>query len=103
MPRHPSTRRDWLYRITLGTLAIATIGLAAPALAQTKTQAPPEKSTEPAPRPGTWMKTHERYLERVKQGRADVVFLGDSITAGWGDDGRKGNGQEVWKRLYSPR
>jgi beta-glucosidase len=109
MPRHPSTRRDWLYRITLGTLAITTIGpgglalAPAPALAQTKTQTPPEKTTEPVPRPGTWMKTHERYLERVKQGRADLVFLGDSITAGWGDDGRKGNGQEVWKRLYSPR
>jgi beta-glucosidase len=77
------------------------------ALAQTKTEAkpkaPPEKATEPVPRAGTWMKTHDRYLERVKQGSADLVFLGDSITAGWGDVNRKGNGQEVWKRLYAPR
>jgi beta-glucosidase len=99
------TRREWLYRIVLGILAIATGSPAA--LAQTKTetkpQAPPEKATEAAPRPGGWMKTHERYLERIKQGNVDLVFLGDSITAGWGENDRKGNGQEAWKRLYAPR
>jgi beta-glucosidase len=101
MRHSPSNRRDWSWRIALATLAIVAIAQAAPA--QTKTQAPPEKTTEPAPRTGSWMKTHERYLQRVQQGNIDLVFLGDSITQGWGDEDRKGNGQEAWRRLYTPR
>jgi beta-glucosidase len=69
---------------------------------QTKTQpqpkpaAPPEKTTEPAPRQGKWMTTHESYLERARQGNIDLLFLGDSITAGWRNN-------SVWQRFYTPR
>jgi lysophospholipase L1-like esterase len=101
MQRDMSIRRKWLFPIALGTLAIiVTVGPAA--RAQTKTEAkpkaPPEKATEPAPRPGNWMKTHERYVERAKEGKIDLLFLGDSITAGW-----NGGGKEVWNRTYGPR
>ena len=105
MRRKVSSRRDWLFRIALGALAIVALGPVAGAQTKTETKpkAPPEKATEPAPRPGNWVKTHERYVERAKQGGIDLLFLGDSITAGWGDSDRKGNGQEVWKSLYEPR
>jgi lysophospholipase L1-like esterase len=43
-----------------------------------------------------WLDVHRRHVERAKQGRVDLLFLGDSITQGW-------NGNEVWKRLYEPR
>jgi lysophospholipase L1-like esterase len=42
-----------------------------------------------------FMQKHEEFLQREKQ-PATVLFLGDSITAGWA-----GGGKEVWKR-YDP-
>ena len=51
---------------------------------------------EPAPREGGWMKMHEAFLERTKQGPVDLLFLGDSITQGWGNNA-------TWQRHYGPR
>lgn len=50
----------------------------------------------PVPRDEGWMKRHRQFLERAKQGNVDLLFLGDSITQGWGDN-------DVWKRFYGPR
>jgi beta-glucosidase len=35
---------------------------------------------------------------RVKQGKVDLVFIGDSITQGW-----EGEGKDVWAKFYTPR
>lgn len=42
----------------------------------------------------------EELTERVKAsaGRADLIFIGDSITQGW-----EGSGKEVWAKYYAPR
>lgn len=32
-----------------------------------------------------WLGMHRGFVERAKRGRADIVFLGDSLTMGWGD------------------
>jgi lysophospholipase L1-like esterase len=101
MPQDTSTRRNWLFRIVLGALMVL---MTVPgALAQTKTEtkpkAPPEKATEPVPRAGAWMKNHERFLARAKEGNIDLLFLGDSITAGWSGK----NGKEIWDRAFGPR
>ncbi len=47
-----------------------------------------------------WMKHHENLLKQTMDHKDDikVVFLGDSITAGW-----LGNGKEVWNKYYVPR
>lgn len=66
---------------------------AAPAAAPTT----PE-TVVPVPRDGNWMKRHEAMNARVKQGDVDLVFIGDSITAGW-----EGAGKEVWAKYYGPR
>lgn len=58
---------------------------------------PPAPATVPATRPGTWMKQHEKFLERGKQGDMDLLFLGDSITAGWN------SAKDVWSQAYAPR
>ena len=51
----------------------------------------------PEPRPGPWVRQHEGFLERAKKGDVDLLFLGDSITAGW-------NGAApIWSRYYGPR
>jgi lysophospholipase L1-like esterase len=44
-----------------------------------------------------WKKRHERCRTTTTQYRADVAFLGDSITEGWEEDGRA-----VWDREIAP-
>jgi lysophospholipase L1-like esterase len=44
-----------------------------------------------------WRQLHAGHLDRTKTGGADVVFLGDSITQGWG-----GAGAKVWKARFEP-
>ena len=45
-----------------------------------------------------WMPQHERNVARVRQGPVDLLMIGDSITQGWLDEGRR-----VWERYYIPR
>ncbi|MDO9120133.1 MAG: platelet-activating factor acetylhydrolase IB subunit [Nitrospira sp.] len=53
----------------------------------------------PAPQTaGWWMPQHERNVARVRQGGVDLLMIGDSITQGWGDEGRR-----VWERYYAHR
>lgn len=64
-------------------------------------QAPPRSTeggtaTEPVERPGSAATLHEQFLARGKKGNIDLLFLGDSITQGWGEN-------DVWKRYYGPR
>ena len=54
----------------------------------------------PTPRmaPTNWVARHEGFLAEARQGRFDVVFIGDSITDGW-----RTRGREVWNKFYAPR
>ena len=70
---------------------------ASPAPAAQRATPPPAPATVPAPRTGAWVKQHEAFLERGKKGDVDLLFLGDSITAGWV------NAKDVWARYYAPR
>lgn len=45
---------------------------------------------------------HEQNLQAARQGLADVVFLGDSITDNWGDAGRPSIGTAVWMQQMDP-
>jgi len=62
-----------------------------------------ENPSEPAPRTkeygwmsvNTWKGKHDAFLKRVKEGPIDLLFLGDSITEGWGNN-------EAWKKNYVP-
>jgi len=44
-----------------------------------------------------WDQMHDGIVKRGKDGKVDVVFLGDSITEGWG-----GAGRAVWEKNYTP-
>ena len=65
--------------------------------------APQESSTEPAARKkeypwmsvATWTGKHEAFLKRAKEGKIDLLFVGDSITEGWGNNA-------VWQKTYGP-
>ncbi len=54
-----------------------------------------------APIPQTdawWIAQHEHALARIRQGNIDLVMIGDSITQGWGNEGRR-----VWDTYYGHR
>jgi lysophospholipase L1-like esterase len=53
---------------------------------------------EPRSAPTNWVARHEGFLAEAKQGKFDLVFIGDSITDGWRNGGRK-----VWNHYYAPR
>ena len=63
-----------------------------------------ENAWEPAPRvreyswmsTAAWKQRHEKHVLRAKEGNCDLLFVGDSITEGWG-------GNAVWKKHFAPR
>jgi beta-glucosidase len=80
--------------IMRGILPMAMIGtIVAAGLAQQATQ---NSAVDPAPRPDKgWQDRHSKFLERIKQGNANVLFIGDSITQGW-----EGAGKGVWAEEF---
>lgn len=55
-------------------------------------------ATNPVPRDPKWVGRHEGFVEIAKQGKIDLLFLGDSITDGW-----RGRGVNVWNKYYAPQ
>ena len=58
--------------------------------------AAPNYAVQPVLHPGT-EKRHESFNVISKQGEAQLVFLGDSITHGW-----EGKGKAVWAKDWAP-
>ena len=53
----------------------------------------------PVPQTAPWWTTrHEQILERIRQGKVDLLLIGDSITHGWEDVGRR-----IWDAHYGHR
>jgi beta-glucosidase len=70
-------RKRWRWLLVLAGLLGASVAVQAddPAV-----RASPRKDK-------WWMDRHEAFLKRAKEGNINVLFLGDSITQGWGDKG----------------
>jgi lysophospholipase L1-like esterase len=68
--------------------AVATVG-----------QQPDNPATKAVPRKDAkgWMARHESFVAKAKAGGVDVLFLGDSITQGW-----ENNGKEAWAKTFAP-
>ena len=45
-----------------------------------------------------WMPRHNAILDRNKQGRVGMIFIGDSITHAW-----ENKGKDVWQQYYAKR
>ena len=45
-----------------------------------------------------WGPRHEAVNKRLKEGNVDLLWIGDSITHGWENDGK-----ELWATYYAPR
>ncbi|HLX63953.1 MAG TPA: GDSL-type esterase/lipase family protein [Planctomycetota bacterium] len=48
--------------------------------------------------PQAWNTFHKTFVERAKKGGVDLLFLGDSLTQGWGDAAQK----DLWKKYFEP-
>jgi len=60
-----------------------------------------KKHSANTPEPRTsksWTARHNAINERLKKGKADMLFVGDSITHFWEKEGR-----EIWDSYYAPR
>ncbi len=58
-------------------------------------------AVEPVPRPDDWWRNRQQALNDHAQAageKAEVIFVGDSITQGW-----EGPGKEIWDEYYAPR
>jgi beta-glucosidase len=60
---------------------------------------PSNTASQAAPRDAQWVKRHEGFVEGLRAAQnCQVIFIGDSITAGWRD---KANGAfEIWERNF---
>lgn len=73
-----------------GLLVLSTVVFAAPAR--------DNPAIVPAHRNNDWTMRYLAINDRVRQGNADLIFIGDSITQGW-----EGSGKEVWQKYYGSR
>lgn len=85
------TRRQLLQ----GTLVLALVSGFAFAGEDPSTPAPRTKEY-PWMSVKVWNGMHESFLKRAKEGKIDLLFLGDSITQGWGNN-------SVWQKNYVPQ
>jgi lysophospholipase L1-like esterase len=74
---------------------------APPAPAKPAVVMPPQKADVAAEKYGQdgkvnpgFLQSHERFVKQAQEGKAQLVFLGDSITAGWG--GQKA----IWDKAF---
>ena len=79
--------------------SIILVGIILALLILTRAQDPIPAAIVSVPRTESWWTTlHERTLERVRQGGVDLLLIGDSITQGWADEGRR-----IWDVYYGHR
>ena len=76
--------------------ALLLVAFRSDGTAQDKAKPKENDAVKPVPRDANWMKRHEGFLARAKKGNVDVLFIGDSITAGW--DGNAG--KKVWAEKF---
>ena len=50
-----------------------------------------------------WYARHNAKLEEVKHKRADIIFIGDSITHFWNKEENISYGWDVWEEFYGKR
>ena len=92
--RNRSTQR--LRYLVLLVVALE-ITLSLPTLAQVLDRKP--AAVVPIPQTDSWWTTrHEDTVARIRQGKVDLLLIGDSITQGWGNEGRR-----IWDTYYGHR
>jgi len=89
---------------SIGAVPAASV-LAAPAIdtARQATALDVPPADTPVPPPDQWgLNQHAQNVQRAQWGGIEVLFLGDSITYGWGDTGRAAPGSQAWNAQIAP-
>jgi beta-glucosidase len=87
--------------ITHLAAALIAGGFAAHAANASTSALPQNTAIVPAPASGgtaAWHGRYLHYLAQAKPGSIELLFVGDSITQGWGD-----KGSNVWAKYYASR
>ena len=80
-------------------ILLVALGMAIALLSFTQILDRKPTSVVPVPQTASWWTTrHEHTLERIRQGEVDLLLIGDSITQGWTDEGRR-----IWDAYYGRR
>lgn len=79
--------------VVSGLVSIGLVHGARAADKQPDTVVPVSRMDQPS-----WASRQEVLNSRVKDGKAELLLIGDSITQGW-----EGAGKEVWEKYYTPR
>jgi lysophospholipase L1-like esterase len=61
-------------------------------------------AVKPVTRDPNWVKRHEGFVATAKKGGVDLLFVGDSITDGWGGEGHnaKAPGTTIFQKEFVP-
>src|SRR4051812_33186753 len=100
--------KKFAFLIALFTSCVFTFAQEAPKAPAAKTPATKPAAVDPGKptdsiakrgeRAGKFMEMHESFLARIKSGKPiDVLFMGDSITAGWST-----RGKALFAQKYEP-
>ena len=81
--------------VVISTIVVAVATSLASAARQQETK---NSAVKPAKRGGWVLERFQKMNERVEQGDADLIFIGDSITQAW-----EGPGKAVWEKHYAGR
>ena len=97
-----------LRRRLIGLTVVSSLYLILTAATSAR-DAKPHDAILPVPRGANWMKRHESFNARVKQGNVDLLMIGDSITHGWEHRGKKADllhltegGYTIWAEAIEP-
>jgi beta-glucosidase len=97
-------KRSDIFRISAAAVALMMAGCAGPQKTLFRDVGlKHHASVTPAPSTfdwavSWWMPRHEAVGARLKQGHVSMLFIGNSITHGWENTGKK-----IWDRYYAPR
>lgn len=86
--------------LLLPVLAAFAVLIATESCAQNTNTAALNPAIVPALRtnPTNWVARHEGFVAQAKKGGIDLLFLGDSITDRW-----RNQGSNIWDKYYAPR
>jgi beta-glucosidase len=89
-----TTQYSRQYKLTLSAILLALlVGIAFPAFAENTATTPVSREDNPR-----WAKRHQAMADRLKEGHAKVLWIGDSIVQRW-----EGPGKTIWNRYYGHR
>lgn len=80
-------------KLLVTTLVVVFLSTVVPVVGAEK-----HSAVAPVHRHSWWTLRHWAVNERAKQGNVDMIFIGDSITHSW-----ENNGKEVWQKYYEHR